>query len=218
MRLLRLTVTVLLLYLLAACGSKPVQPTVAPANPTFNLQQVVKATIDALTAQATPPPTETPVPPTLTLSSAPGSISGTLTYPADSMPALYVVAYGVGVNRYQYIITQPGQTTYRIDNLPPGTWNIVAYTVGSGSFPGGLAGGYTKAVPCGLAQECADHSLIDVVVSPAQHVTGIIPGDWFAPPGTYPPFPAAPTLTAEAPTASSTPIGMTAVPSVTPTP
>ncbi len=203
MRLLRFTILIPLAALaLAACGSKTAQPTTAPASPTFNLPEVVHATVAALTAQATPPATETPVPPTSTPLSTPGSISGNLTYPADSMPALYVVAYQVGTATYQYVITQPGQMTYEIDGLPPGTWNIVAYTVGGAGFPGGLAGGYTKAVPCGLAQECADHSLIDVVVAPGQKVTGINPGDWYASPGTFPPFPAAPTLTAAAPTST----------------
>jgi hypothetical protein len=134
------------------------------------------------------------------------------------MPALYVVAYQVGTHTYQYIITQPGQMNYEIDNLPPAAWNIIAYTVGGGSFPGGLAGGYTKAVPCGLAQECADHSLIEVVVAPGQHVTGVTPSDWFASPGTFPPFAGAPALTAAAATTSSTPLPITASPSPTSTP
>ena len=93
MRLLRLTLTVLLAFLLVAgCGSQPSQPTPASAHPTFDLDQIVHATIEALTAQASPPATETPAPPSPTISSVPGSISGSLSYPADTMPALYVVA------------------------------------------------------------------------------------------------------------------------------
>ena len=216
---MRFTITIPLIFLLiAGCAPQPAQSTATPAKPTFNLQQIVKATIDALTAQATALATATPPPPTATPPSTPGSISGSLTYPADTMPPLYVVAYGVGVNRYQYIITQPGQMSYEIKELPPGTWNIVAYTIGGGGFPGGLAGGYTNAVPCGLAQECADHSLIDVVVAPGQHVTGINPGDWYAQPGAFPPFPAAPTLTAAAATVSTTPLPTMPAPIVTATP
>lgn len=200
----RCALTILLVgLLLAGCGQAAPTPTAA-ANPTFELDQIVHATVAALTAQATPLPAATPLPPTPTVSTAPGSISGSLTYPADSLPAMYVVAYQVGTETYQYIITLPGRGTYEIDGLPPGTYHIIAYTVGGAGFPGGLAGGYTKAVPCGLAMECADHSLIDVTVAPGQHATGINPGDWYAPSGTFPPFPAAPTLTAEAPTSTAT--------------
>ncbi len=218
MRLLRLTIAVPLILLLTGCSSKPAQPTRTPVVPTFNLQQVVHATVDALTVQATPLPTATPATPSATAASTPGSISGTLTYPADTMPPLYVTAFQVGTRTYQYVITQPGQATYEIDGLPPGTWNIVAYTVGGGGFPAGLAGGYTKAVPCGLAAECADHALIDVVVAPGQHVTGINPGDWNAPPGTFPSFPAAAALTAAAATVSTTPLPTLPLPSGTATP
>ncbi len=219
MCLLRFTVTAPLAFLLlAGCSSNSAQPTGTPAVPTFNLQQVVHATVDALTAQATPLATATPLPPTSTPVNASGSISGTLTYPADTLPSLYVAALQVGTRTYQYVITQPGQATYEIDDLPPGSWNIIAYTVGGGAVPGGLAGGYTKAVPCGLAAECADHSLINVVVSPGQHVNDINPGDWYAPPGTFPPFPAAPALTAAAATGSPTGLAITATPSATATP
>ncbi len=213
---MRFAITIPLIFLLiAGCSAKPAQSTPTSAMPTLNLQQVVKATIGAMTAQATPLATETPAAPSATVASTPGSISGNLTYPADTMPALYVVALQVGTLTYQYVITQPGQSTYEIDNLPPGSWNIIAYTVGGGGFPAGFAGGYTKAVPCGLATECADHSLIDVVVAPGQHVTDINPGDWYAPPGTFPPFPGAPALTAAAATVSTTPLPTMSLPSET---
>ncbi len=214
---MRITVTLpFILMLVAGCSAQPTQSTATPApNPTFNLKEIVKATIDALTAQATPPATATPPAPTATVASIPGSISGSLTYPADTMPPLYVAALQVGTHTYRYVITQPGQMAYEIDNLPPGTWNIIAYTVGGGGFPAGFGGGYTQAVTCGLATECADHSLIDVVVAPGQQVSKINPGDWYAPPGTFPPFPGAPALTAAAATVSTTPLPTLPVPSVT---
>ncbi len=220
MRLLRFAITVpLVLLLIAGCSAQSSNSTATPAaNPTFNLKEIVKATMDALTAQATPLPSAAPVTPSATVLSTPGSIAGNLTYPADTMPALYVAALQVGTQAYQYVITQPGQTTYEIKDLPAGTWNIVAYTVGGGGFPAGLAGGYTKAVPCGLATECADHALIDVTVQPGQHVSGITPSDWYAPPGSFPPFPGAPALTAAAATTSSTPLPTLPVSNMTGTP
>ncbi len=97
-------------------------------------------------------------------------------------------------------------------DLPPGTYHVIVYTVGGGGFPGGFAGGYTKAVPCGLAVECADHSLIDVAVAGGQHVSGVDPADWYARTGTFQPFPEAAALTAAAPTASAVSPAVTATP------
>ncbi len=211
MRVLRV-ILVSLLGLLLSTGCAPA-PTAAPkpGSPTIDLAQIVQATLAAMTAQAPTQPSAIPSTATPTLSKAPGSISGSLTYPADALPPLFVVAYQVGGQHHFYVTTHLGQNTYKIGNLPPGTYHVIAYSVGGGGFPFGLAGGYTKAVPCGLATECADHALIDVPVTAGQDVTNINPGDWYAPAGTFPPFPEAAALStaiagsATAPVASPTP-------------
>ncbi len=211
MRILRL-ILVSLIGLLLSTGCAPA-PTSAPnpGSPTIDLAQIVQATLAAMTAHAPAQPSAAPSTPTPTLSSVPGSISGSLTYPADALPPLFVVAYQVDGPHHFYVTTHLGQNTYKIGNLPPGTYHVIVYTVGGGGFPFGLAGGYTKAVPCGLATECADHALIDVPVTAGQDVTNIHPGEWYAPAGTYPPFPEAAALStaiagsATAPAASPTP-------------
>ncbi len=188
MRISRLMLVLPLVALLAGCGplSREAVPTVEV--PTVDLGQIVQATLAALTAQPTPlPPSATPLPPT-PLSSG-GAISGSLNYPADRLPPMYVVAYRVGTQFYQSTVTAAGQSTYTIANLPPGTYHVIAYTVGGDGFPAGMAGGYTQAVPCGLATECANHSLIDVDVAAGQTRTGINVYDWYAPPGSFQPFP-----------------------------
>jgi hypothetical protein len=115
---------------------------------------------------------------------AAGGISGNLSYPSEFIPPLRVVAFRVDVNEYYFLDTAENQAAYQIDNLPPGTYHVVAYTM-----DGGLAGGYTQAVPCGLSADCADHSLIDIVVNAGGVGAGINPGDWYAPEGAYPPKP-----------------------------
>jgi hypothetical protein len=151
-----------------------------------------------MTAQAGDLPTSTPVPVgslpastsvLATSSSSTGSLSGSLNYPAESLPAMFVLAYLAGSQNYQYVTSKAGQGTFQIDNLQPGVYHVVAYTVGGGGFPVGLAGGYTKAVPCGLSSNCTDHSLIDIVVSAGKTTTGVNPYDWYAPQGTFFPFP-----------------------------
>ena len=104
---------------------------------------------------------------------------------------MYVVAFNLATGKHVYVTTKAGQASYTIDKLPPGTYHVVAYTVGGEGFPVAFAEGYTQAVPCGLATECANHTLIDVPVAPGGHVTKIDPRDGYAPPGTFPPFPEA---------------------------
>lgn len=164
--------------------------TFVPETPgaTQDVNVIVQQTFAAMTAQASGgQPLVTPPAPNATT----GSISGQLNYPADALPAMYVTAYLVGTQTYQYVITNPGQGTYKIDNLPPGVYHVIAYTVGSDSFPAGFAGGYTQVVPCGFNANCNDHTLIDVTVTAGHDSGGVNPGDWYAPEGTFPPFPQA---------------------------
>lgn len=116
-----------------------------------------------------------------------GFISGTLTYPAGGLPAMVIVAYHVGGGPadYYYVATALGQNSYQIE-VPAGDYNVVAYSLAGGGFPGGLSGGYSQAVPCGLSVSCTDHSLIKVTVLSQQSTGNITPGDWYAPGGSFP--------------------------------
>jgi hypothetical protein len=115
-----------------------------------------------------------------------GSITGSLSYPSEFIPPLRVFAFQVDSENYYYVDTLENQSTYLIDNLPAGYYQIVAY-IQNGEF----AGGYTQAVPCGLSVDCPNHELLEVPVNIGQDVTGIDPADWYAPEGV---FPAAPVL------------------------
>lgn len=117
-----------------------------------------------------------------------GTVTGRLSYPADSMPAMRVTAFEVNTGKVIHIDTALGQSTYSIE-LPAGTYHIVAYSIEGNNFPSGIASGYTRAVPCGLAVECADHTLIDVTITAGTTIPDINPGDSYAPEGTFPPMP-----------------------------
>jgi hypothetical protein len=166
---------ILMLILCVAALAAACAP--APATESPDLDAIVAQTFAALTAQAPPPSTITPTP-------APGSISGTLSYPSEGIPALRVVAFNLSDRNYYSVDTQPNQSIYQITGLPPGKYHVVAYTM-----DGQLAGGFTPAVACGLTVTCTDHALSEVVVLAGQDVTGIDPQDWYAPPGTFPPMP-----------------------------
>jgi hypothetical protein len=162
-------------------------PEGATPPPTTDLNAVVNATLTAVAAQA---PTAAPTLSTTPMSSFPdmGNISGTLSYPASSIPPLRVVATNTVDGSVNYTDTTAGQSTYSLD-VPVGTYTVVAYTLGGGGFPDGLPGGYSRMVPCGLSVSCTDHTLIVVTVTVGATVTGIDPGDWYAPDGTFPPRP-----------------------------
>ncbi len=117
-----------------------------------------------------------------------GSIEGNLSYPSEGIPPMAVVAYRVGgqPNEYYYVVTNANQSTYLLENIPEGSYTILAYPMLEGNT---LAGGYTQAVPCGLLANCTDHSLIPVPVSAGQDTLGADPIDWYAPQGTFPPNP-----------------------------
>jgi hypothetical protein len=84
--------------------------------------------------------------------------------------------------------TTSGQNTYTFD-LPVGKYHVVAYSLGGGGFPTGLAGGYTQAVPCGLSASCTDHSLINVTVTLGATTPNVDPTDWYVDAGSFPPMP-----------------------------
>ena len=126
-------------------------------------------------------PGDVPLPPGAEVQSAPGSIAGSLSYPSEMIPAMQVVAFSADSDTWFVSATADGQASYQIDNLPAGEYFIVAYL-----FGGDFGGGYTAAVACGLSVDCANHSLLPVVVQAGQVTTGANPADWYAPEGSFP--------------------------------
>jgi hypothetical protein len=106
-----------------------------------------------------------------------GSISGDqLGFPGPGVPALRIYAVRIGSSgAFCSVTTVNNQRSYVIGGLPAGDYNVIAYPA-SGMH---LAGGYTKAVPCGLQASCSDHSLLPVVLHEGQSMTNIQPNDWY---------------------------------------
>jgi hypothetical protein len=162
------------------------RPAAAPATP--DLAAMVNATLTAVAAQ--PKPTGTPtLPPGADNIPPLGKISGHLSYPASAIPALRLVAFDVQTGQASYTDLPAGQSAYAFE-LPAGTYHVIAYALPGDGFPGGLAGGYTRAVPCGLAVECADHTLINVTVKATETTENVDPADWYAEAGAFPTMPA----------------------------
>lgn len=167
------TIPLILILAVSLVSCKPA------ARPVQEMEEVVQATLQAMTAQA----------PAATLSSAPGSITGTLGYPAEGLPAMRVAAFNMETKQIYFVDTVLNQNIFRLEDLPPGEYQVVAYSLGGGSFPTGLAGGYTQYIVCGAQPQCTDHSLALVTVLPGEDTFGIHIGDWPLQEGTYPPMP-----------------------------
>lgn len=175
------------------------QITYVPVTYTPDVNVIVAQTFAAMTAQAAgQPATGTPASP----SPEAGSISGKLSYPSEFIPPLRVVAFNIFDQSYRYVDTIQNQSTYQIAGLAAGKYHVVAYVQG-----GGLSGGYTPAVACGLSVNCTDHSLIDVTVFAGTDTPNIDPADWYAPENAFPPMPGVnvvlPTATDDGPPALS---------------
>lgn len=121
---------------------------------------------------------ELPVQPEVSI----GSITGSLSFPSESIPSMQVVAFSVNDLAVWYsVTTAENSSTFQLDGVPAGTYYVVSYLAG-----GDYGGGFSAAVPCGLSVDCADHSLLPVNVLAGQVTDGINPADWYAPEGAYP--------------------------------
>jgi hypothetical protein len=129
---------------------------------------------------AQPAPEASPSPQTST-----GAIAGALGYPSNFVPALgvYAIKIDQGSQPAWVVKTPPNTVAYTIRNLPPGVYNVIAYA------GGGIAGGYSNAVPCGLSVACTDHRLIAVSVISGKTVSGADVRDYYGPAEAFPPEP-----------------------------
>lgn len=120
-----------------------------------------------------------------TTPAAVGTIKGSLSYPGEGIPPLTVYAFTQSDHsKFFFTNTAQNVATFTIENVPPGTYVVVAYP---DTYK--TAGGYTKAVACGLSVDCKDHSLIPVTVTASETASGVEVKDWYAPDGAFPPKP-----------------------------
>lgn len=120
-----------------------------------------------------------------------GGISGKLSYPAEFVPPLTIVAYkenNDAMTGEKYLVdTSKSQMSYTIENVPAGQYFVVAY-LRQGTLPGinGLAAGYTQYILCGATASCTDHTLVAVPVTDGTITPNINPQDWYAPANSFP--------------------------------
>ena len=112
-----------------------------------------------------------------------GAISGSLGYPSEQIPPLFVYAISTDNPSSTFSIkTIANATMFTIPNVSPGNYYVVAYPETNSSY----AGSYTNAVACGLSVNCTDHTMIEVEVVAGKIAQGVELRDWYAPEGTFP--------------------------------
>ncbi|MCK9245677.1 MAG: hypothetical protein M0P11_01820 [Anaerolineaceae bacterium] len=127
--------------------------------------------------------TPTTIPPTATPQVRSGSLSGSLSFPSEGIPALRIVAMNPVTGVYYWQNTVAGQSFYRFTNLAPASYYVLAYDIKNPSKD--FFGAYTKFVPCGMTVACTDHTLIAVEVKAGEETTNINPSDWYADPAEW---------------------------------
>jgi hypothetical protein len=98
-------------------------------------------------------PFDIPYPPGHDAQSTTGNISGSIAgYPYGSLPVLTVVAFNQGNGYWYWVGTASGQNSYSITELPPGTYQVVAYdnkNRSGGSLPVTVTAGKTVTANIG---------------------------------------------------------------------
>jgi len=117
-----------------------------------------------------------------------GTISGSLSYPSESLPALGVCAKSVTGEEmfctYQMIPDQQYKYGYGYEiDVPPDTYNVFAHLVDDANALSGYTDEerayYSEFVTCGLLFDCPSHAPIQVTVGRNAHLQDIDPADWY---------------------------------------
>jgi uncharacterized protein YecT (DUF1311 family) len=118
-----------------------------------------------------------------------GNISGTITFPGESVPALRIYALALDGKTQRMIATPQDETRFTIQDIPAGRYHVVAYPYAKESASSSAVA-WTRAAHC-VKGPC-DHSLIVVNVVAGKTANDVLLADWYVPAGVLPPDPAAP--------------------------
>ncbi|MEL7626854.1 MAG: hypothetical protein AAGU15_08355 [Anaerolineaceae bacterium] len=155
------------------------------ARPTATCEVCVIPTCAACPTATVAPTSTTPtaIPATATPTVKGGSLSGSLSYPSEGIPALRIVAMNPLTGVYYWQNTVAGQSFYRFTDLEPAKYWVMAYEIANPSKT--FFAAYTEAVPCGLTAACTDHTLIAVEVKAGAETENINPTDWYGDPAQW---------------------------------
>lgn len=114
-----------------------------------------------------------------------GSISGTITFPGETVPALRIYAFSTDGRPLRMIETPRNESKFTLTDLPVGQYHVVAFPYDKEAGVEAVA--WTHAARC--IQGPCDHSLVVVKVAAASTSGGVLLADWYVPAGILPPDP-----------------------------
>ena len=183
-------------WLLASCSFPATSETpLSKTQDVLATRRAATLTAASLASSLTPHATETPsgltsptsthtVEPTVTQSPSPtpleNNILGMICYPGESIPAMTAYFENTETEALVELPITPGQDSFEL-KLDSGTY--IAYAWLLDFSQGGL---YSRAVPCGLSEECKDHTLLPFTVEQTEITQGIDLCDWYAGPFNVP--------------------------------
>lgn len=109
-----------------------------------------------------------------------GTVEGSICFPSEGIPPMNLFFLLEGTGQVTVFPVTQNQTSYNVE-LPAGTYSAFAW-LPDYSF----GGSYSQAVPCGLAAECTDHSLILFSVTGDSTTSGVNVCDWYGGEGSVP--------------------------------
>lgn len=107
-----------------------------------------------------------------------GIVTGSVCFPSETIPEMTLYFQELTRGDLSYQNLPQGQSSYSI-NLAPGTYIAFAYPVNSAGEATG--GSYSQAVPCGLGNDCTDHTPVEFEVKPGAEVKEVDICDWYSP-------------------------------------
>ncbi|MEJ2513065.1 MAG: carboxypeptidase-like regulatory domain-containing protein [Anaerolineales bacterium] len=109
-----------------------------------------------------------------------GTVNGKICYPGENVPD--VILYLENKEKQEITsIPIPGEQIVFTGGLPPGKYVAYAWLRDYSAV-----GVYSEAVPCGLSEDCTDHSLIEFEVFTGEEVNDIQICDWNLSPSEIP--------------------------------
>lgn len=165
---------IILSVLLTACGDSET----APAQSAVSAGAVPGPATTANGIEQTPaavPPAPDTIQPKAMNAKDTGAIAGALRYPSEEIPAMRVCAFELAEGAAHCITSARGQREYRIEAIPYGDYQLLAYPRDGSGAPGG----YTGCVD-DLNANCTAHDLRVVVVEAGKTTHDINPADFYA--------------------------------------
>jgi len=104
-----------------------------------------------------------------------GTISGTIKYPEEKIPALLVCAVNLKTEKKQCVQTLPNTPSYAL-RVPEGDYWVYSKLEDD---PVKRKAWYSEFLECGLLPECKDHSPVTVAVM-NDEIAEAHPNDWYA--------------------------------------